>query len=70
MGERFVTYEEFGAWGDGQHDDMKAIQQAHAFANEQGLWVKAKKGGIYYIGRESLTAGLDKYRMDRCKIYN
>lgn len=56
MGERFVTYEEFGAWGDGQHDDMKAIQQAHAFANEQGLWVKAKKGGIYYIGRESLTA--------------
>lgn len=56
MEERFVTYEEFGAWGDGEHDDMGAIQQAHAYANEQGIPVKAKEGATYYIGKMPLTA--------------
>ena len=35
--EKYVTYEAFGAVGDGIHDDFEAIIQAHEYANEQGL---------------------------------
>ena len=31
--QEFVTYEEFGAIGDGKADDLKAIIAAHAAAN-------------------------------------
>ncbi len=56
MGKNFVTYEDFGALGDGKHDDMRSIQMAHAYANEQKLPVKAKDGAVYYIGKEAITA--------------
>ena len=35
--ETFVTYEQFGAVGDGIADDLAAIVKAHAYANANGL---------------------------------
>ncbi len=51
-----VHYSDFGAKGDGKTDDMDAIAAAHAFANEQGLKVKADAGAFYYIGGKERTA--------------
>ena len=51
-----VTYEEFGAAGDGKSDDMSAIVAAHAAANEKGLPVRAGDGRTYYIGGGAQTA--------------
>ncbi len=45
-----VTYEEFGAVGDGKTDDQKAIVAAHAAANKRRLPVRAGDGRTYYIG--------------------
>ncbi|MBQ6926004.1 MAG: hypothetical protein IJQ73_15305 [Kiritimatiellae bacterium] len=45
-----VTYEQFGAVGDGKADDQDAIVAAHAAANERGLPVKAGDGKTYYVG--------------------
>ena len=45
-----VTYEEFGAKGDGKTDDRRAIVAAHAAANERGLPVRARDGATYYMG--------------------
>ena len=45
-----VTYEEFGAVGDGKTDDQKAIVAAHAAANKRRLPVRAGDGKTYYIG--------------------
>ena len=53
---KFITYEKYGAKGDGITDDMPAIVAAHAAANEKGLPVKAKDGKTYYIGTAPLTA--------------
>lgn len=57
----YVTYEQYGAKGDGQHDDMPAIIAAHQAANAQGLPVKAKDGATYYIApcRESAIIRTD-----------
>ena len=52
----FVTYEEFGAVGDGKTDDQKAIIAAHEAANKTGLPVKACDGKTYYIGNGTATA--------------
>ena len=72
----YITYEQFGARGDGVHDDMPAIVAAHEAANAKGLPVKAKNGAIYYIGAERLTAsirtdtdwGTAKFIIDDSKI--
>ena len=53
---KYITYEKYGAKGDGVTDDMPAIVAAHAAANEKGLPVKAKDGKTYYIGKGPLTA--------------
>lgn len=53
---KFITYEKFGAKGDGVTDDMPAIVAAHAAANAKGLPVKATAGKTYYIGTTPLTA--------------
>jgi hypothetical protein len=45
-----VYYGDFGAKGDGKTDDHAAIAQAHQFANERGLPVKAKDESTYLIG--------------------
>lgn len=54
--ERVVTYEEFGAVGDGVHDDLSAICRAHAFANEKGFSVRSNPAATYHLGRQALTA--------------
>lgn len=53
---KYVTYEQFGAVGDGIHDDQAAIIAAHAAANEQGLPVKANDHATYYIGNGTESA--------------
>ena len=45
-----VTYEQFGARGDGQTNDMEAIEKAHAFANREHRPVRADDIKTYYIG--------------------
>lgn len=52
----YITYEEFGAKGDGVHDDQAAIVAAHKRANELGLPVRASDSKTYYIGRGSEVA--------------
>jgi hypothetical protein len=52
----FIRYSDFGAMGDGKTDDIDAIAAAHAFANQQGLPVKADEGATYYIGGKNRTA--------------
>ncbi len=52
----YVTYEEFGAVGDGKTDDLEAIVNAHKYANENGLFVFASETATYYIGGENKTA--------------
>ena len=39
-GKKYVTYEEFGAIGDGKTCDIEAIAKAHEYANANGLSVK------------------------------
>ena len=46
----FVSYEKFGARGDGKTDDQAAIAAAHAYANKHRLPVKVRNNGRYYIG--------------------
>ncbi len=45
----FVTYEQFGAVGDGVTEDFAAIKKAHDYANANGLTVKADGSKTYYI---------------------
>lgn len=52
----YITYEEFGAVGDGVHDDQAAIIAAHRAANERGLPVRVADDKTYYIGRGSEVA--------------
>ncbi len=54
--DRPVSYEAFGAVGDGVTDDLPAIVEAHAFANTHGLAVQTKPGATYHLGRRALTA--------------
>ncbi|WP_284646162.1 hypothetical protein [Paenibacillus silviterrae] len=56
---KFVNYENFGALGDGETDDMEAICAAHAYANKHGLPVKTKPDATYYIGAKALTAVIE-----------
>jgi len=46
----FVTYEDFGAVGDGCADDFEAIKKAHEYANLHNLPVKTNAETIYFIG--------------------
>ena len=54
--EEVVTYEAFGAVGDGVHDDLPAICEAHEYANARGLPVKTKPDATYHLGSRALTA--------------
>ncbi|MBR1869500.1 MAG: hypothetical protein IJ799_05475 [Bacteroidales bacterium] len=53
---KYITYEKFGARGDGVHDDFPAIVAAHEAANRKGLPVRARDGRKYYIGGGKQTA--------------
>lgn len=55
-GKAFVTYEDFGAVGDGVADDLPAIVAAHAHANQHGLPVRSRPDATYHLGRRALTA--------------
>ncbi len=52
----FVTYEEFGAVGDGKTDDFDAVVKTHEYANANGLSVFAKETATYYISGANKTA--------------
>lgn len=54
-----VTYEEFGAVGDGVTDDMPAIQKAHEHANKNGLPVRSKPGATYHLGSKAIVAFIE-----------
>ncbi len=54
--EEVVTYEAFGAVGDGVHDDLPAICEAHKYANARGLPVRTKPHATYHLGGRALTA--------------
>lgn len=48
--QNVVTYEQFGAVGDGVADDSEAIRKAHNYANERGLKVLGTADAKYRIG--------------------
>ena len=52
----FITYEQFGAVGNGVADDMPAIVKAHEEANKLNLPVRAKDGATYYLAPVGRTA--------------
>jgi hypothetical protein len=52
----FVTYEDFGAKGDGATDDLPAIVAAHAHANQNRLPVRSRPDAHYHLGVRALTA--------------
>ena len=47
--KNYVTYEQFGAIGDGVADDFLPIYEAHKYANEHGLTVKTDETKHYRI---------------------
>ena len=49
----YVTYEAFGATGNGVTDDLPAICAAHAHANAHGLSVVTRPDATYHLGRRS-----------------
>ena len=51
-----VSYRDFGAKGDGKTDDIEAIAATHAFANTNGLKVKADANATYYVSGKERTA--------------
>ena len=51
----YVTYEAFGARGDGVTDDIEAIKAAHDYANEHRLNVRTNPNATYYIGSRPIT---------------
>lgn len=52
----YVTYEDFGAFGDDKTDDLEAIVKTHEYANANGLSVFANETATYYIGGADKTA--------------
>lgn len=52
----FVSYEAFGAVGDGVADDLPAICKAHDYANRHALPVRSNPKATYHLGRRALTA--------------
>nr|HPO38583.1 hypothetical protein [Kiritimatiellia bacterium] len=50
-----ISYEAFGAVGDGKADDLPAICAAHEYANKHGKRVKSKPDAVYHLGRRALT---------------
>ena len=57
----YVTYEEFGAKGDGITDDFKAISDTHVYANEHGLKVLGNGSKVYYLGESSWGVSIPIY---------
>jgi len=67
----YVTYEDFGAVGDGKTEDFGAIYKTHEYANAHGLTVKGTPGKTYYIkdttlGTEEVQVAKIKTNVDWC----
>ena len=67
----YVTYEDFGAVGDGKTEDFGAICKAHEYANEHRLTVKGTPGKTYYIkdtklGTDEVHVAVIKTNVDWC----
>ena len=62
--EKYVSYEEFGAVGDGITDDFEAIAAAHAYANKNALTVKTKSDETYYVGQKFTRSIPVDYNVD------
>lgn len=54
-----VRYEDFGAQGDGRTDDLQALADAHAYANEHQLPVRANDDATYRIGGRNRTIRIE-----------
>ncbi|MBE6560240.1 MAG: hypothetical protein E7662_03875 [Ruminococcaceae bacterium] len=54
--QAYITYELFGAKGDGKTNDIAAIIAAHDYANAHKLPVIAHAGATYYIGNAAKGA--------------
>ncbi len=52
----YVTYEDFGAIGDGKADDFEAVIKTHEYANANGLSVLANETATYYFSGANKTA--------------
>jgi len=67
-----VTYEQFGAVGDGVTDDSEAIRAAHDYANKNGLPVYGKSDATYYIGtlESTITVKTDTNWMGATFIFD
>ena len=50
---RIITYEDFGAVGDGITDDFEALRATHEYANKWGHVVHATAGKVYKIGNKT-----------------
>lgn len=50
-----VSYSDFGAKGDGATDDSKAIADAHKYANQHRLPVKADDGATFFFDGDGIT---------------
>ncbi len=76
--DEVVTYEAFGAVGDGVHDDLPAICKAHEHANARGLRVRTRAGATYHLGKKALTAiiatdtdwGTSRFIIDDTEVEN
>lgn len=59
----FITYEDYGAAGDGTTDDAKAIFDAHSAQKDSGRVILAREDAVYYIGKSAkiakITADVD-----------
>ncbi len=67
----YVTYEDFGAVGDGKTEDFAAICKTHEYANEHKLAVKGTPGKTYYIrdtkfGTDKVHTAIIKTNVDWC----
>ncbi len=52
----FITYEEYGATGDGKTDDSKAISSAHTAQKSSGALILAKEDATYCFGKSAKTS--------------
>ena len=71
LDRNYVTYEDFGAVGDGKKDDFGAIYKTHEYANAHSLSVKGTPGKTYYIkdtklGTDEVHVAVIKTNVDWC----